>query len=206
MSAATQVAGCYMEKTPEDQQVAAWLAAQTETDGRQIEAELEEGERRRAFVADELIEAGFTGSELVELAMRLTGLTSAGVQALIVARAEIAASRSSDPELSKRDRSLAENEILFRAVNERLAAAAGGSSLPRQLDLVCECSDRACLKVFTMPAAEYEWLRQNPLRFVVLPGHEAPAVEDVVGRHEGFVIVEKHAESHRQVEASDPRA
>ena len=41
-----------------------------------------------------------------------------------------------------------------------------------------------------MSTAEYEWLRQNPRRFVVLPGHEAPAVEQVVEHFDGYVIVE----------------
>ncbi len=62
------------------------------------------------------------------------------------------------------------------------------------------------MKALTIEAAEYEWLRQNPLRFAVLPGHEAPAVEDVVERHSGYLIVEKHLETHSQVEAADPRS
>jgi len=54
--------------------------------------------------------------------------------------------------------------------------------------------------VLTIPRSEYEWLRQNPWRFLVLPGHEAPAVENVVERYDGYVIVEKHVETHDQVE------
>ena len=98
---------------------------------------------------------------------------------------------------------LAQTEIVFRDVNERLAASAG--SPPAQLDLVCECSDRSCLAVFTMPEGEYHWLRQNPLHFAVLPGHEAPAIESVVERHPAFVVVEKHAATHEQATAADPR-
>lgn len=196
---------CRMEQNPVGHELAAWLAAQTHTDAEQVEAELEAGERRRAFVVDELLEAGVTGSELLEFVMRLTGLESARAQALIAARAELDRSGSHQAAVRKRDERLAQNEILFRQVNERLASAYGGRSAPRELDLVCECSDRECLKVFTIQMAEYEWLRQNPRRFAVLPGHEAPAVEDVVERHDRFVIVEKHAETHGQVEAADPR-
>ncbi len=61
------------------------------------------------------------------------------------------------------------------------------------------------LQVLTIEVAEYEWLRQNPRRFAVSPGHEAPAVEDVVERHDRFLIAEKHAATHHQVEAADPR-
>ena len=59
--------------------------------------------------------------------------------------------------------------------------------------------------MLTIAGAEYEWLRQNPRRFAVLPGHEAPSVEDVVERHERFVIVEPHPETRGDAEAADPR-
>lgn len=186
--------------------VAAWLAAQTHTASDQVEAELELGERRRQFVADELIDAGFTGSELHELVMRLTGLGQAVARALIAARVELAGRGDGDGNgVRQRDEHLAQNEILFRLVNERLAAANGGAA-ETELDVVCECSSRDCRRKMTIARAEYEWLRQHPLRFVVLPGHEAPAVEDVVERHVGYLIVEKHAETHRQVAAADPRS
>lgn len=194
-----------MEQNPVDHELAAWLAAQTHTDAEQVEAELEVGERRRAFVVNELVEAGFAGSELLELVIRLTGVDSARAQALIAVRVEPDRSESRQAAVPKRDERLAQNEILFRQVNERLASAYGSGSAPQELDLVCECSDRDCLEVLTIEVAEYEWLRQNPRRFAVLPGHEAPAVEDVVERRDRFVIVEKHVETHDQVEAADPR-
>ena len=105
-----------------------------------------------------------------------------------------------------RDTRLAQNEISFRDANEVTAHAAGSVSPPDRIELVCECSDRACTRVLTMPFAEYEWLRQNPWRFVVLPGHEAPAVESVAEVHDGYAIVEKHSETHLQVESADPRS
>ena len=190
-----------MDAKPVEPGLTSWLAAQGDVDREQVAAELEVGARRRRFVVDELVEAGFEGAELLALTMGLTGLDTTDAQALIFARAGSGARESDVP---KRDRRLAQNEILFRQINERLA---GGydDSLPPVLELVCECSDRECLKVLSIETAEYEWLRQNPRHFAVLPGHEAPAVEDVVERHELFVVVEKHAETHQQVEAADPR-
>ena len=38
---------------------------------------------------------------------------------------------------------------------------------------------------------EYEEIRANPRRFVVLPGHEFPDVETLVESRDGYVIVEK---------------
>ncbi len=63
-----------------------WLAAATGTDVEQVHRELEEGQRRRNFVADELIEAGFTGPALLDGVMRLTGLDDAQARALIAER------------------------------------------------------------------------------------------------------------------------
>jgi hypothetical protein len=65
-----------------------WLAAATGTDVEQVHREREEGERRRNFVADELIEAGFSGPALLDGVMRLTGLDEVGAQALIARRSE----------------------------------------------------------------------------------------------------------------------
>lgn len=185
----------------EDHELAGWLAAETHTDPEQVEAELELGERRRAFVVDELVEAGYSGPELVDFVVRLTGVDAAGARALIAGRAEPDSSET----VPKRDERLAQNEVMFRRFNERLASAEGRVDVPHDLRLVCECSDRDCLKAIAIEVAEYEWLRLNPRRFAVLPGHEAPAVEDVVERHDRFVVVEKHAETHDQVDAADPR-
>ena len=184
-----------------------WLAARTQTDPEQFEAELQLGERRRAVVVDELGAAGLAGSELLEQVMGLTGLDAAGARALIAARAANPRG-GGQTTVSKRDERLAQNEVMFRRVNERIvsdlrARREGGS---HELEIVCECSDRDCLRVLRIEVAEYEWLRLNPRRFAVLPGHEAPAVEDVVERHDRFVVVEKHAETHGQVDAADPRS
>lgn len=194
-----------MDPDSVDPDLATWLAAQGDADRDQVAAELEVGARRRAFVVDELVDAGFTGAQLVVLTMQITGVDDAGAQALIAARAEAEPHASEGVEVPKRDLRLAQNEILFRSVNERLAAGDGSGPSPSVLELVCECSDSECLKVLRIEAAEYEWIRQNPRHFAVLPGHEAPAVEDVVERHEQFVVVEKHVETHEQVEAADPR-
>jgi hypothetical protein len=196
---------CRIGRNPDDHEVAAWLAAHTDGDARQVEAELAVGERRRAFVVDELIDAGFTGAELVELTLRLTGLAPAEANALIRARVALGAGPEK-PRVRERDRRLAENEIMFRQVNERLASTDAGHSPLDEIVLVCECSDRSCLKTFEIERAEYEWLRQDPHRFAVLPGHDAPAVEVIVERHDRFAVVEKRAETHDQVEATDPRA
>lgn len=106
--------------------------------------------------------------------------------------------------MASREERLAENEVQFRKLNERISELSdrwGGS-----LDLVCECANEKCMARIELTLHEYEQLRQNPLRFAVLPGHEIADVEEVVERNERFLVVEKHAQTRDQVEATDPRA
>ncbi len=180
-----------------------WLAAATGEDPADVAAELELGERRRAFVFNELSEAGYAGADLLDYLMRLTGIDQREAKALISEHEQ----RSARPtDVPPRDRRLAQNEISFRDANEVTAHAAVSIPPPDRIELVCECSDRDCTRGLEMPFAEYEWLRQNPRRFVVLPGHEAPAVESVAESYDGYVIVEKHPATHLQVESADPRS
>ena len=55
-----------------------------------------------------------------------------------------------------------------------------------------------------MTLAEYDVVRQQDDRFALAPGHEDDELEDVVARHERFVIVDKVAAAEPQV-ADDPR-
>jgi hypothetical protein len=102
-------------------------------------------------------------------------------------------------------RRLAENEVRSRRANEERVRAQTGDSLPVWLEILCECADRNCRQPLTIAAAEYAWLRERRSRFAVLPGHEAPAVEDVVERFPGYVIVEKHVETRLDLEGVDPK-
>lgn len=180
-------------------ELALWLAAATDADPAQVEAEIANGERRRSFVVDELLEAGFTGPALHEFVLRLTGLGPDDAETLIAEREQLI--DTNPHQAPQRDRRLAENEMLFRTLNEHVARLRVANPSLVVLDILCECADRSCLKLLTIEQSEYEWLRQNPRRFVVLPGHEAPAVEQVVERHPGYLIIEKHVETHHQVEA-----
>ena len=69
-----------------DPDTVGWLAAQTHTDARQVEEELELASRRRVFVVDELLEAGFTGPALLGGVVRLTALPEADARRLIAER------------------------------------------------------------------------------------------------------------------------
>lgn len=102
-----------------------------------------------------------------------------------------------------RESKLADNEIMFRQVNERIVELTDMWS--EDLNGVCECADTACAAVLHISHDEYKQLRQNPRRFAVLPGHAVPDIEEIVERHDTYDVVEKHVEAHEQVEAVEPR-
>jgi hypothetical protein len=98
------------------------------------------------------------------------------------------------------------NEALFREVNERIEDV-GTTLLPddQPMEFLCECDDRDCVEKVSATRAEYEAIRAVGTHFVVLPGHEDPAVEHVVHQTERFLVVEKEGEAAHEAEESNPR-
>jgi hypothetical protein len=89
---------------------------------------------------------------------------------------------------------LARNEVMFRAINERIRelAARFDQTAADPLAFVCECADETCVERVTLTIDQYDDVRAIPVRFVVVPGHEAtPLVERVIYRSAEFVIVRK---------------
>jgi hypothetical protein len=89
---------------------------------------------------------------------------------------------------------LARNEVMFRAINERIRelAARFGQEPGDPLAFLCECSDETCVERVQLTTEQYDDVRGIPARFVVRPGHEAtPLVERVIYRSDAFVIVRK---------------
>jgi hypothetical protein len=85
----------------------------------------------------------------------------------------------------------ARNESLFREVNEniaRLEESHGGAAEPVFL---CECANADCTEHVAVPADVYDRVRERPRRFIILPGHEDPRVEEVVETHPQYLIVVK---------------
>jgi hypothetical protein len=88
------------------------------------------------------------------------------------------------------DARIARTEALFRNVNERIAESAErfGSD---EAEFVCECHDQACVDRVEVPLADYEAVRENAARFILLPGHENERVERIVEQRARYRIVEK---------------
>jgi hypothetical protein len=106
-----------------------------------------------------------------------------------------------------RERRVAENEVRFRALNERLQAGGGAwEGHEGVLSLVCECGDEDCTTPLRLTPAEYEAVRADETQFAVIPGHVRPEVEDVVSEQEGWILVRKRGEAAAIAAASDPRS
>lgn len=110
--------------------------------------------------------------------------------------------------MDERQERLGRNEVLFRQLNDRLREVGTSFSLVAERgSFVCECADASCTEPIEMTLADYEELRAHPARFAVLRGHEAPDVESVVERREGWNVVEKHPGGPAELAAEhDPRS
>jgi hypothetical protein len=102
---------------------------------------------------------------------------------------------------------LAANEARFRDINERVERdlqpiIEGPDEL---LPFVCECARRECSETIRLTIAEYERVRADATRFAVAAGHEITDVEDVVERHDRYLVILKHPETWEIVERTDPR-
>jgi hypothetical protein len=101
-------------------------------------------------------------------------------------------------------RRVAKQEINGRRVNEAIERGRLEESGPASF--VCECGRIGCNVTLTLSLDEYEAVRTNFDRFVVVPGHELPPVDMVVERHAGYVVVIKAEGEAREMAAeTDPR-
>jgi hypothetical protein len=106
---------------------------------------------------------------------------------------------------SLREERIARNEAIFRVGNERMNQWEERHEDGVRERYFCECADAECREKVELTASQYEYVRSNSRWFVVIPGHETPDVEEVIDRHDGWNLIEKHANVTNIVEATDPR-
>jgi hypothetical protein len=95
---------------------------------------------------------------------------------------------------TERARRAAENQALFRSVNDRVAELNKTfEDFTPYGSWTCECANVRCIERIDMTLAEYEALRSHPRRFAVATddGHVVPEAERVVERTERYWVVEK---------------
>jgi hypothetical protein len=108
---------------------------------------------------------------------------------------------------TSRDERLARNEAFFRSINEHIRGAVDRfGSDGHVYSFICECSDPGCMERVSLAVAEYEAVRAEGTRFVIAPGHDVAAVEDVVAHSGDHELVEKTGVAGDVAAALDPRA
>jgi hypothetical protein len=107
--------------------------------------------------------------------------------------------------MDAREHRLAQNESLFREVNERVEAVAHQLGPDVPYEFMCECANADCTFRINLPIATYERVRADSRQFVVLPHHYTPEVEELVLEEEAYWVVRKAGEAGDYVEHLDPR-
>lgn len=95
-------------------------------------------------------------------------------------------------------------EINGRKVNEaiELRGRPCGSAV-----FVCECGHLGCSETVRIGIPDYEAVRTSFDRFLLVPGHEIDEVDEVVERHELYlVVVKRKPEAREMARASDRRS
>lgn len=98
---------------------------------------------------------------------------------------------------------IANNEDTFRDVNESIARGQWPGEPGQAIGFRCECARLGCNVLIELTPREYERVRRNGRRFVLVAGHEIPEAEAVVERADGYVVVEKRDEAGRRAERLD---
>ena len=106
-----------------------------------------------------------------------------------------------------KEEKLAQNEAMFREVNENIEKAAiehryEATELPV---FVCECSNDQCGDLIRLSLPEYEDVRRHGDRFFIVPGHEIPEIERVIETYEHHAVIEKIGKGRDISRDTDPR-
>lgn len=105
-----------------------------------------------------------------------------------------------------REERLAQNEVFFRSVNERIRETADGhGSDPHEYEFLCECSEPTCVQRVRLTLDEYEAVRAEATRFVLAEGHDDATIETVVETGSDHVVVEKGGAAGEVARELDPR-
>lgn len=111
------------------------------------------------------------------------------------------------PDIGEDEERRAKNEVVFRSVNEAIEEQAlrfGG--IDDEYEFVCECSSIDCVERLTLTLRDYEHIRTEGTRFVLVAGHADPGIELVVERTANHHVVEKDGAAGIVAEQEDPRS
>ena len=128
----------------------------------------------------------------------------AGAVSSVVARPKVG---EGDAMASRSAERIAENQAMFRMVNEEVSGWPERQAAPATETLMfyCECGDPKCFGRVHLTVQEYEAIRAHSCRFAVVPGHVFPEAERIVAQPDGYQVVEKYDELRGILESRDPR-
>ena len=106
--------------------------------------------------------------------------------------------------MDEQTRRVAENESLFRQVNEHVVA--GGRRPAESFEIICECQDTSCMDHLRVTTETYQRARSEPTDFLLRPGHARPEFETVIESHEDFEVVRKIGAAAALTKQLDPRS
>ena len=107
--------------------------------------------------------------------------------------------QSSVPDWKRR---AALTEINGRRVNEAIDRGDSGEAPV----FVCECGNLGCSATVRLPVEDYESVRSDFDRFLLVPGHELAEIDRVIERHPDHLVVEKRQpEARAMARETDPR-
>ena len=88
--------------------------------------------------------------------------------------------------MNRQEERYVRNEWLFREANERIAEVNEKFEVEGETEFLCECGHQTCFETLLLTRAQYEAVRGEGQRFVVVPGHEDGSLERVVHREPEF--------------------
>jgi hypothetical protein len=98
------------------------------------------------------------------------------------------------------------SEAMFRRrINESVGTDYAETNYAWLIGFLCECGDWGCEETIELTRREYESVREDSRRFVVIPDHAIGTTEDIVERHQRYAVVNKYDDVAHRAERSDPR-
>lgn len=100
---------------------------------------------------------------------------------------------------------LGANEAVFRKINEGIERGQWPGEEDAPVGFRCECAQLGCTELIELTVREYEQVREDARRFIVLPGHELLEAEVVIENWPGYLVVQKIDQAGATAIETDPR-
>jgi hypothetical protein len=100
---------------------------------------------------------------------------------------------------------LGANEAVFRKINEGIERGQWPGEEDAPVGFRCECARLGCTELLELTMREYERVREDARRFIVLPGHERLEAEVVLETRPGYLVVQKLDQAGETAIETDPR-